>query len=279
MIIYNSFISTLDKANKVEPITLGILKLASLSDWGCAIRKLAVITVPIDHIVKAVAVPFIEIGEHFKDICNEKSVGMKVLKSIITPIWLPIRIAVKTACFALYFFTVGVKLPYERLKEIFKFEDPKNSYLDSIDKFQKSFGVGSTNMVEPIKSLWEEKLVVPDSLLPKVKSTILQTFDKVSLNSNWEKVFLLIVGRSDKKVVPQIDPNEEIEDYCGVFGADGPFYSHRAQADNEKVLVIQIGNVSALRSKCPTYILSFEQYSKLPYEIPEDLIQILNSCK
>ena len=284
MNINNSFVSTFDKANTVEPLTLVILKLASLDEtWGNAIRKLSVITVPIDHIIKVVAVPFIEIGEYFRDVYNEEQLGMKVLKGIITPIWLPIRIAVKTAFFALYYFTAGLSLPYQRIEEIFKFKDPKNSYQQSMDKFQKSFEVGSTNIAEPCKSVWEERLMVPYGTVSTIiKSTILQTLDQFCPDPKFEKVYVSVVGRGMSRVIPEIHPYKSVPTYPSIFDIDGPFNGCSSEKTNPNVFVIQIGATRAAdmreinESICKSCILSFEQYSKLPYEIPDELLQILN---
>lgn len=123
-----SFNCTLSKVNSFEPLTFGIIELANLSEsCGYAIRKLVVLTAPIDQILKAVAVPFIEIADHFEDIWKEESYEIKILKGTITPIWLPVRIAVKTACFAIYFFTIGLHIPYERIRETFISHELKNA--------------------------------------------------------------------------------------------------------------------------------------------------------
>ena len=165
----NSFKATLTIANKVEPLTLGMLKLASLNeDWGPTVRKLTTVTVPIDHVIKTIAVPFIEIAEYFRDLVNEQTLGIKILKCIVTPIWLPIRVAVKTACFAIYFFTIGLQLPYERLKEILKFEDPKNSYQETMDQMdiKPESKEEPQNVIESEISVKNEtsKVIVEDSL-------------------------------------------------------------------------------------------------------------------
>jgi hypothetical protein len=286
--IVNSFSSTFDKASKIEPLTLGVLKLASSSkSWGHTIRKSAVISIPIDHIVKVIAVPFIEIAEHFKDIINEKHLGMKILKSVITPIWLPIRVAVKIALFAFYFFTVGLELPYLRIKEIFRFEDPKNSYQESIDRMQKSFGIETINSAESAKSAWEDKFVKKDgdSEIDPLVLPIQRAFDRMTQCPRFDKVFVIVRGRGSCILIPELHPYQKIKTHSGIFSFDGPFNSHSELVmDNEKALIIAItANVDGYHpemekeKKCSYYQLTYEQYSKLPYEMPEDLLRILNS--
>jgi len=122
--ITNSFNITYNQASHVEPLTWGVLKIASFSEThGDTLRKAAVISIFLDQIIKVIAVPFIEIEEHFNDIINEEQLGIKIIRSIITPIWLPIKVAVKTALFALYFFTAGLAIPYRRIQEILSNND------------------------------------------------------------------------------------------------------------------------------------------------------------
>jgi len=72
--IGNSLESTFVQSNRFEPLTLSVLKWASTSkNWGLTIRKATVITAPIDHVIKVIALPFIAIADHFKDLIAEKN--------------------------------------------------------------------------------------------------------------------------------------------------------------------------------------------------------------
>src|SRR5262245_3852659 len=84
----NSFYSTFNKANVIEPLTLAVLKLADVSETrGHSIRRLVIFTSLIDHIIKAVAVPFVEIFDYFNDLYNEQNSIKKILKCIVTVVW------------------------------------------------------------------------------------------------------------------------------------------------------------------------------------------------
>ena len=94
-----------------------------------------------------------------------------------------------------------------------------------------------------------------------------EAFDKFCPNPKFEKVFASKITRQ----VPSI------------FGYDGYFHEYAAEVDSAKILVIHIcdGEMKEsreLQSKnCKTYLMTYEEYKKLPYEISDTLQQILNT--
>lgn len=280
-IIDSSLNSTWEKIKSFEPLTLGILKLASDSEgYGDAIKMGTYLTVPIDHIIKILSLPIIETADHIMDIIAEKSAGIKALKIIATPIWLPIKAALKTAIFVLHLLTVGLKLPFGRWKKIFRYDNPKSSYLQSYERLQKAFKISSTSIENSIENNWKDKFVRPGQPQEKFLSPIILAFHQHCPDSPIQHVFAAAFTQEPKKI-NWVNASRS----PGLFTVDGIYpKNHPDEFYDENVLALYITDINKCNAdseveklNCKSYKMSTEEYKKLPYEISEDLLKLLKS--
>ena len=237
----------IDKLLHFRPMATGVLQLAKgekrsfRNQVACAG---ALVALPIDRAISVAATPIFTTIEHFEDIKRSKG-GMKALKIIATPIWLPINIALKTAVFALFaFFRLPLEI-YRGCRRLFK-ESPEALKREYTGRFLHYLG-----RYDKLDVKKEEVVQTDHNKITPFSGTEIFSLDSEVLN-NYESGKKLVYAMKEAKitkspftsiyVVTLGDSDERRPARMFTVFRDGPYSGARIKSipvqERAKVLVL-----------------------------------------